>query len=116
MLGEEKQAYYTNDEKSHISVRLTHEEIEKITDWILDFNFSTRKPLGLPMPDFYLDEEEIRKTTVSAYSRVISKVILYMLEHQNVGRDNIAKWAAENFMLFYAEAHSEALMAKATAK
>jgi hypothetical protein len=115
MLGEEKQAYYTNDEKSHVSVKLTHDEIERITDWIMDFNFSNRKPLGLPLPDIYLDEEEIRKTTVDVYSHTISKFILYMLEHQNLGRDNVAKWAAENFMLFYARAYSEALKAQATA-
>lgn len=116
MLGEEKTGRYTTDEKTFVSVKLTREEVEKITDWIIDFNFSTRKPLGLMMPDLYLDEEKIRDTTVNVYCHTIAQFIGYMLEKQSVGRDKIAKWAAENFLLFYAKAYSEALMAKAAAK
>jgi hypothetical protein len=59
MLGEEKQGYYANNEEKFVAVELATDEIEKITDWIVDFNFATRKPLGFVMPDLYLDEEEI---------------------------------------------------------
>lgn len=113
LLGEEKSGYYKSNEQEFVSVRLTNEEVERITDWILDFNFSTRKPFGLAMPDFFLDEDKIRGTTVNVYCNIITQVIAYMLKHQSAGRDKIAKWAAENFMLFYAQAYGEAITAKA---
>lgn len=116
MLGEEKTGYFINDEKTFVSVKLTPQEIEKVTDWILDFNSSTRKPSGLVMPDLYLGDDKIRGTTVNVYCHLIGQVIAYMLKNQSAGRDKLAKWAAENFMLFYAQAYSEALRAKATAE
>jgi len=116
LLGEKKTGYYSSDEKTFVSVKLRHEEVEKITDWILNFNFSTRKPLGLIMPDLYLDEDKIRDTTVDVYCQIIAQFIGYLLENQSVGRDKIAKWAADNFMSFYANAYSEALRAKVAAQ
>jgi hypothetical protein len=35
-----------------------------------------------------------------------------MLKHQHVGRDEIADWAAQNFMPIYVQAHTESLKAK----
>lgn len=114
IVDDEKAGYFVNDDNDFVSVELTSQEIEKVTDWILDFNFSTRKPSGLAMPDFYLDEDKIRGTTVNVYCNIITQVIAYMLKHQSAGRDKVATWAAENFMLFYAQAYGEAIKAKAT--
>lgn len=113
ILAYEKPAYYANEEKTVARVTITAEEIEKITDWIIEFNLSTRVPNGLMMPDLYLDAEKIEVTTVNIYCNTISDFIAYMLKNQNLGRDRIAKWAAENFMLIYAKAYSEALQAQA---
>jgi hypothetical protein len=113
ILGYEKKAYYANEEETVARIKITAEEIEKITDWIVDFNLSTRVPNGLMMPDLYLDEEKIEVATVNIYCNTISDFIAYMLKNQNLGRDKIAKWAAENFMLIYAKAYSEALQAQA---
>ena len=112
VLDEEKTGYFINAEKLFLSVELTPQEVEQITDWILDFNFSIRKPSGLVMPDLYLDEEKIRATTVNVYCHFIEDVIAYMLKHESAGRDKLAKWAAENFMLFYAQAYGAAIKAK----
>lgn len=112
MLGHKKNAYYANQEKTFVRVELTENEIEKITDWIVDFNFSTRKPLGLVMPDLYLEEEKIAGDTVNIYCHRIAEFIAYMIKNQEQGRDKVADWAVNSFMQIYAKAYGEALQAR----
>ncbi|WP_146183837.1 hypothetical protein [Limnohabitans sp. T6-20] len=109
VLGVKKSAYYLDDSKQAVVVRLDESEIDALTDWIMNFNFSTRKPAGLPMPDLYLGEEKIRNTTVIAYCSHISDFILTMVENQKKSRDNVAQWAWSNFESTYKEAHRDAL-------
>jgi len=114
MLGHQKIGHYSDDQQKFVSVELTDEEIKKLTDWILDFNFSTRNPLGLAMPDLYLDEEKILESTVNVYCQRIAEFIAYMIENQDQGREKIAEWATKNFLLIYARAYADALNAKAS--
>ncbi len=116
ILGEEKKGYHANDEEKFVTVELSGKDIEKLTDWIVNFNFSTRKPLGLVMPDLYLDEEKITATTVNVYCHRVSEFIAYMNENQDRGRDEIAEWAAKNFIAIYSNAYAEALKAKMSSK
>ncbi len=116
MLGDEKNGYYASEEKKFVTVQLSVEEIEKLTDWIIDFNHSTRKPLGLIMPDLYLEEEKIAATTVNVYCHRIVEFIAHMNENQDRGRDEVAEWAAKNFISIYMKAYADALQAKATVK
>jgi hypothetical protein len=109
VLGINKSAHYLDDSKQAVVIRLNESEIDVLTDWIMNFNFSTRKPAGLPMPDLYLGEEKIRNTTVIAYCSHISDFILTMVENQKKGRDNVAQWAWSNFESTYKEARSDAL-------
>ena len=112
MLGQQKTGYYSDDEQKFVSLELSDEDVDKLTNWILDFNFSTRKPLGLPMPDLYLDGEEILSSTVSIYCQWITEFISHMIKNQDQGREEVAEWASKNFLLFYARAYSDALKAK----
>ena len=112
LLGYKKDWFYSDEEKDFVFVTLTEEEIEKITDLIIDFNFYNRKSVGLGLPDLYLDEEKIALSTVNIYCQTISDFVLYMLKHQHVGRDEIADWAAQNFMPIYVQAHTESLRLK----
>ncbi|MBZ1350596.1 hypothetical protein KZZ10_08040 [Alcaligenaceae bacterium LF4-65] len=112
MLGQQKTGYYSDDEQKFVSVELSDEDVDKLTDWILDFNFSTRKPLGLTMPDLYLDEEKILVSTVNVYCHRIAEFLAYMIENQSKGRDEVAEWATKNFLLIYAKAYADALKAK----
>jgi hypothetical protein len=116
LLGYKKEAHYANSEKTFVTIKLTDDEIEKITDWIVDFNFSTRKPFGLMMPDLYLDEEKIAGDTVNIYCHRIAEFIAHIINNQNTGRDKIADWALGNFMAIYAKAYSEALQEKINRK
>jgi hypothetical protein len=109
VLGVKKSAHYLDDSKKAVVVRLDESEIDALTDWIMSFNFSTRKPAGLPMPDLYLGEEKIRNTTVISFCSHISDFILTMLSNQKKGRDNVAQWAWSNFESTYKEAHRDAL-------
>lgn len=109
VIGVKKSAHYLDDSKQAVVVRLDESEIDALTDWIMHFNFSTRKPAGLPMPDLYLGEEKIRNTTVIAYCSHISDFILTMIENQKKGRDNVAQWAWSNIESTYQEAHRDAL-------
>jgi len=115
ILGAKKNAYYLNDAKDTVVVQLEEAEIEELTDWIMNFNLTTRKPAGLIMPDLYLDEEKIRSTTVTAYCSHIAEFIYYMITKQNLGREKIGQWAASNFTAIYMKADSKArqLMLKA---
>lgn len=115
VLGVEKNGYYADDEKKFVTVELSEGDIEKLTDWIVDFNFSTRKPLGLVMPDLYLDDEKIIATTVNVYCHRISEFIAYINKNQDQGREKIAEWAAKNFITIYAKAYADALQAKTAA-
>lgn len=112
LLGYTKKAFYTDNDEDIVYVTLSKEEIEKITDWILDFNFSTRGPAGLMMPDLYLDEPKISLSTLDVYFRTISDFVLYMVKNQHVGRNEIADWAATNFVPIYFQAHTESLKLK----
>jgi hypothetical protein len=113
ILGVKKSAHYLDNSKQAVVVRLNESEIDALTDWIMNFNFSKRKPTGLPMPDLYLGEEKIRNTTGISYCSHISDFILTMVTNQNKGRDNVAQWAWSNFESTYKEAHRDALqMAK----
>lgn len=115
VLGVKKSANYLDDTKQAVVVRLDDSEIDALTDWIMSFNFSTRKPAGLPMPDLYLEEEKIKNTTVISYCSHISEFILTMITNQKMGRDNVAQWAWSNFESTYKEAHRDALqMARKT--
>jgi hypothetical protein len=109
VLRAKKRAYYLDDSKQAVVVRLDKSEIDALTDWIMNFNFSTRKPAGLPMPDLYLGEEKIKKTTVISYCSHISDFIFTMVTNQKNGRDNVAQWAWSNFEYTYREAHRDAL-------
>jgi hypothetical protein len=80
MLGQQKTGYYSDDEQKFVSVELSDEDVDKLTDWILAFNSSTRKPLGLMMPDLYLDDEEILSSTVSIYCQWITEFISQMAD------------------------------------
>ena len=112
MLGYKKEAHYDDEEKEFVAVELSADEIEGITSWIIDFNHSTRKPLGLIMPDLYLDEETISLETAILYWNRTTDFLAYMIENQNKGRDEVAKWAMDNFNPFYLNVYSEALKAK----
>lgn len=112
MLGYQKEAHYDDGEKKIVAVEMSSDEIERITNWIIDFNHSTRKPLGLTMPDLYLDEETISLETVSLYWNRTTDFLAYMVENQDKGRDEVAKWAMDNFNPFYLNVYSEALEAK----
>lgn len=109
ILGAKKSARYLDDSKEVVVVRLDESEIDALTDWIMSFNFTTRKPAGRPMPDLYLGEEKIRKTTVNAYCSHIADFLLTMVTNQNKGRDNVAQWARSNFESTYKAAHHDAL-------
>ena len=109
VLGVKKSAHYLDDSKQAVTVRLEKSEIDALTDWIMGFNFSTRKPAGLPMPDLYLKEEKIRNTTVMSYCSHISEFILTMITNQEKGRDDVAQWAWFNFESTYKVAHQDAL-------
>lgn len=112
-LGEKSNWNCTIDDNTQIvSFHLTSAEIEKVTDWILNFNSATRNQLGLAMPVFYLDEDKIRGTTVDVYCSMISQMITYILSKENSGRDRIANWAIDNFMTFYGQTIGEAIKAK----
>jgi hypothetical protein len=111
-LGQKSKWNCTIDKREIVSVHLTTEEVEKITDWILNFNFSTRNQLGLVMPVFHLDEDKIRITTVNVYCSMISQIISYILDKESVGRDKVATWAIDNFVLFYGKTIGEAIKAK----
>lgn len=112
LLGHEKNGHYIDDDKQFVAVKLTPEEVEKITDWIMNFNLTVRKPVGIPMPDFYLDEEKIEKSTVNVYCHRFVEFILYILKKQHIGRDEIADWALKNIMNIYMKAYSDALFEK----
>ena len=109
ILGAKKSAHYLDDSKEAVMVRLDGAEIDALTDWIMGFNFTTRKPSGLPMPDLYLGEEKIRNTTVNSYCGHIADFLLTMVTNQNQGRDNVAQWARSNFESIYKVAHLDAL-------
>ena len=111
-LGELKNGYYSDNEQKFVSVEMTDEDVDKLTDWILEFNYSTRKHLDLTMPDLYLDEEKILVSTVNVYCHRIAEFLAYMIENQSKGRDEVAEWATKNFLLIYAKAYADALKAK----
>ena len=115
LLGYKKEGFYSEEEKDFVFVTLSKDEIEKITDWILDFNFSVRKPTGLELPDLYLDEENIAISTVNVYCQTISDFILYMINNQHVGRNEIAEWASQNFTGIYLQAQTESIKLKSAA-
>jgi len=108
----EKKGYHLYDDEDTVSVKLSTDEIDTLTDWISNFNHSLRSQSSLPMPDFYLDEENIRPTTVNAYCQRISEFIAYILKNQSIGREKIGGWAMENFVAIYSKAYSDALLGK----
>ena len=112
ILGIKKDAYLSENSKDVAVVGISKEEMDRLIDWILDFNSKIRKPAGLPMPDLYLDEEKILDSTVIIYCNLISGLIYQMLTHQNEVREKVADWAAENFSSFYMRAYAEALQEK----
>ena len=116
ILRVEKKGYFIYDHQETVSVKLSEEEVERLTDWIMDFNFSTRKPIGIPMPDLYLDEESIRPSTVNAYCHRISEFLTYILKNQNLGREKIGEWAMQNILAIYSRAYRDALEEKSAHK
>jgi hypothetical protein len=99
---------YTDEDKNVVSIMLSSEEMELITEWINEFNFQYRKPIGLPFPDYYLDEENIRDSTVNIYGKWLSDFAGYMVKNQSAGREKIAKWALDNIEKIYINAGIEA--------
>jgi hypothetical protein len=108
ILQKEITGRYTDAKKDVVSFSLDSEEMEAVTDWINEFNMQYRKPIGLPFPDYYLEEENIRDSTVNIYGKWLTDFVGYMVKNQNIGRDEIAKWAIENFAKFYINAGIEA--------
>jgi hypothetical protein len=101
----ELQGRYTDSERDTVSYALSAKQMEAVTDWINEFNQQYRKPIGLPFPDFYLDEENIRDTTVNIYSQWITDFVSYMVKNQNSGRDKIGEWALDNIFKVYSNAN-----------
>lgn len=108
ILQNEVKGRYTDEEKDVVSFALTYDEIEKITDWINEFNFQYRKPMRLPFTDFYLDEENIRDSTVNIYSKWLTDFLAYMVTNLGAGREEIGKWALDNVLKVYINAGIEA--------
>ena len=112
LLGYKKDGFYSDEEKDFVFVTLSNDEIEKITDWIIEFNFALRRPANLMLPDLYLGEEKIALSTVNVYCQTISDFILCMINNQQIGRNEIADWATQNFAGFYLQAQSESIKLK----
>jgi len=115
VIGVQKRGNYLDDSMQTVVLTMDDSEIEALTDWIMNFNFSTRKPAGLPMPDVYLGEEKIRYSAVISYCSFITDFILTMVSNQQKGRDHLTNWAWSNFESMYEAAQIEALkLAKET--
>lgn len=112
ILQKDVRGRFTDQEKDVVAYVLTEEEIESVTSWIHEFNQMYRKPSGFMLPDYYLDEENIRDSTIEIYSKSFTDMLSYMLEIQHEGRDKVAEWAIQNIYALYMNA---GVMAKTAA-
>jgi len=107
VLNKEVIGIYTDENEDNVYLQISNEEIELVTDWILNFNQNFRKPMGIPLPDLYFDNETIKASTVVIYCESLSQFSHYLLENQN-DRDRIGKWALENISQLYVNTAIEA--------